>query len=738
VNFVNSAEEDGLAAAYRASAELQNTTVNGVNYRCEVGYKHQQQPRAKAADSSHSLTSNGAVVKTDSDSVSNSMGGVSLNTSGNASASVSNSSQPHQVVHGSQQAQQQRGFLPTLSPRHFAYSNSSVNSTGLSQSPSHSHSHNSHSHSSSGPPSPHPAHPAAYYGVNPQVMSSGASVISQGSGSTGMYTTSSPYPQGSHSPHGHHPVSAIVSYVPTAAVPMQPMYQPQGVQPQQGMYVQAPHQQQMPYYPPQAGQQGYYVQQPAQGYYASGYAPQQLPTSPYYGSNHSQQSGYYAPSAAPSQDGYFTAAPPQQAEGYGTQYYAGQGYYNTAAPVPTAPAGPVTSPRPPAATYEAPHLTEQMLSQHGRSRRPGMVPQQPHMPPPMYAQPMQVPDVVDGRRSQRNISNKSNISEITSATLNELQCDEDDEVDDEEVPQPAPAVRTALPPRHSVPSADATNELASAVSRHLKSTLQTQADTAPLAINCKLTARRGKRSVSGGSNATEITAAVLYDLQQQEQRLEKEEEEEGFTEPPNTRTQRDAPHSASPTTAVPAAATAFPRQLTTTPVHEPASEALAISTEPDAESEAVLSPADLQALSPVSVVKMLRTPARRRPSSAEAASAAMTASSESTPSKSISPFSLTADALEQLQREAEAQDAASRLGPQRRSKRNISDRSNASDITAALAYMQVEYSEDHFKSLDDDGESYSSASQNACVCGKSAASCPFGTTACSCVYSATC
>ena len=40
---MNSAEEDGLSAAVRASAEMQNATVGGVNYRCEVGYKHQQQ-----------------------------------------------------------------------------------------------------------------------------------------------------------------------------------------------------------------------------------------------------------------------------------------------------------------------------------------------------------------------------------------------------------------------------------------------------------------------------------------------------------------------------------------------------------------------------------------------------------------------------------------------------------------------------------------------------------------------
>ena len=271
---------------------------------------------------------------------------------------------------------------------------------------------------------------------------------------------------GSHSygPHSPHPVSTIVStisYVPTPcmqnmypqgqqAVPQAPhgMYAAQGM-PQQVQYAPAQQQQymqqqqylqQQQYYAQQQQQQQYYAQQPV------AYGPH----SPTHGHGHAQQ---YYPTAQPAP--YYGAPQEQYAQApqhqHQQQYYPAQGYYQQApqshmpmAPVPGAHSNRVRPPavyEPQQLPQQGAYLTEQALSQHqGRNRRGSMGPsvataqsyvQHPHT----FMQHVYEPNVPEpagagpnGRRFQRNISNKSNISEITSATLNELQCDEEDEL----------------------------------------------------------------------------------------------------------------------------------------------------------------------------------------------------------------------------------------------------------------------------------------------------------------------
>ena len=713
MNFVNDDEVDGLAAAYHASSELQNATVNGVNYRCEVGYKHQPQQQQSQQSSVTSAPQHHhqqqpqqqqMFARSDSDS----MSGYSA---GNLSTSMSAASRTG------------AGFLPSLSPKQALQQHSS---SSLASGGSHSPMQQSHSHSfvPTGPSSPLPG----YYQVTMPNISSGASVHSVGSNSTGgVFSQGSPYPSSVHSPV---PVSAIVSYMPASSggsVHSGQMY-PQvqgsgypivGVPANQHYFPAQPahHQQQQTYmqHQPQYYAAPQQQQQHQQGYYGNGAPYQHAPMAgPYYGAaQQPEQYGYYAPQQQQS----------MQQQGY----YAPSGQSVPMVPPPSNMGHRAHPPQ--AGTYEAapagPQLTEQMLSQHkqgSRTRRPSMGPQ-PTGPyynahPQVFAQTYQAqhpygPEggvAPEGRRSQRNISNKSNISEITSATLNELQDDdEDEEVHDEEVQSPLPTIDENAAVVQSAAEDAATSEIAQNMSCHLKSTLQTLAPSAPV-INCKLSTRRNQRNSTGGSNTTEITAQVLYDLQMQEQRLEKEEEEEGCTEPPNQR------------------------------CNTPVESALRTSVTQNVASEVHLEKDCNTKTAPNSAVKQVSS----TPEPAAIASRA----------KSISPFTLSAATLAQLQSDCEIADSANNRDKlfQRRSKRNLSDRSNASDITAALAFMQIDASNpDYFRSLDDDGESYHSSAEASavCVCGKAlrstaspsggpVATCPFGTTACSCVYSATC
>eukprot|EP00598_Pedospumella_elongata_P005455 CAMPEP_0184968152 /NCGR_PEP_ID=MMETSP1098-20130426/1276_1 /TAXON_ID=89044 /ORGANISM="Spumella elongata, Strain CCAP 955/1" /LENGTH=830 /DNA_ID=CAMNT_0027489717 /DNA_START=375 /DNA_END=2867 /DNA_ORIENTATION=- len=740
VNFINDETQDGLAAAYRAAEELQNATVNGVNYRCEVGHKHQ--PNGKpAAPSAGPMHSDNASVGAYSSS------SISLAMSTNSAVrpvflpAIHSPGKPAYYGHPHQQPQPQ-------------YQQVSSGASVMSN----------NSHSSSAPASPHPAVSTSFLPVNPGAHSqqqqqqypqqfqqgqAGAmsSNMSVGSGSaSGVYP-----PYNSTSPHSPHPMSTIVStisYVPTSSVPAMPnMYahqQPQQVQGQvptgasQSHYTSAQQQQYM------LQQQQQYMQQHQQQYFAHN-AP---------GQYYAQQQGMYPPqqhqqqAPAPQQGYYGSAQDPQY---YAEQQYYGQGGYY-------APQGHGVSNSVPNGSHytnERPHQGQHQ-GQSAYARRPTGHPQplnQNYMPqqqqqfvqyqqqyslPSQQQQQQSAPEVAQpssGRRSQRNVSNQSNISEITSATLNDLQGDEEDgddadqdleeqdageeEEGDAEEDEQAAANAAAMISGLRMDSQDdasllgkSPSERAAAIAaatQQLKATLQVQSGNAtrgaPVAasqpINCKLSERR-KRNVSAGTNTTEITAQVLFDLQQQEQLLTQEEDDASNPATPKSQSSNHGVKSPSPK-----------KSSSRSPVRSPRV----------SHNKGQYSPP------PSDVVPRTRE----------------------TSAASIAPFTMSSDALDELQKQAELADAASK---ERRTRRSNSERSTHSDITAALAFMGLDPSsaEPALRALADEDDAASSAENSlshpkkpVCICGASgrqnsgspyASSCPYGTSACSCVYTA--